>query len=191
MIEYVVVNVAEKQKIVDSFGTKLSTYRGLDRDPWERLDDMYYAQTLPEEIACIRRNSFGHRVGNFSPGTVESLYDVSRLLDICNTANTECEVIGITVLGPLYLTEELPYDQKNCLGIDCYVDGFGSLLALGVFENPDVFRDFHHLLNRNGLFMNIEAMRSYVKVYCEIAESAGLEPIDSQQDICLYAVLRP
>ncbi|KQX01090.1 hypothetical protein ASC94_00060 [Massilia sp. Root418] len=64
------------------------------------------------------------------------------------------------------------------LGYDIYVDGFGSLIRMGVFTISTVFEEFLLKLNSNGLFDNPDDLRAYSEAYIQRCENAGLEIIE-------------
>jgi hypothetical protein len=189
IIGYVVVRAPSGLMVTDSAGAVTHMYCGLDRGAWECVDNLYYNKTLAPDLVAIRAKSFKNYVGNYSPGTVESVNEAFQLLSACKASGQESEVIGIIHLGGLG-DSDATLDISDFLGVDCYIDGYGSLLALGVFQKPDVFQDFHSCLNQHGLFRSVEALRQYSKVYCERSESANLEPIDDLNEVYVYAVLR-
>lgn len=187
MIGYIVVRTPGALKIADPYGGVTSVYSGLDREPWECVDDMYYDKTLASELIVIRERSRKNYVGNYSPGTVQTVHEAFQLLSACKNDGQESEVVGIADLCGSE-TQFEPVDAHGILGLDCYIDGYGSLLTLGIFNKPEIFRDFHSYLNPYGLFESVDTVRQYSKIYCERSEFAKLEPIDDLNNMYIYAV---
>lgn len=187
MIGYVGVKIPGTLKLVPLDGGEPRTYGGLDRDPWGCVNAQYYAGVLPPDLVALRATISKSYVGNFSPGTVGNADEAFRLLSGCGEARVDYEVIGIALIAD---SDPVIPAAPRCEahGIDCYVDGFGSPLALGIFQKPFLFPEFVPLLNGHGLFGSVDALRAYHKAYCGRAESAGLEPLEDWRDYCAYAV---
>ena len=171
-------------------GNRSRVYKGIDRAPWKCVDDLYYAKKLPSDLLRIRENSFKNYVGNLSFGTVTK-EDAITLLSICEQNGSGGQVIEVVEVSaergePIHVEAE----NARLLGIDGYVDGYGSIVRLGIFEKAEPFRVFHDSINENGLFQNIDAMKRYSKLYADIGAREGLEPIEELDLVKLYAVLQ-
>ncbi|MFJ2990367.1 hypothetical protein ACIPF8_21080 [Collimonas sp. NPDC087041] len=172
--------------ISDSQGRDIS-YFGLDRNPWRDFDDLFYSEQLAEKYKSIRQKIIGSKLNSFSPGVCYEIQEAKEILELSNKALIRNELIMITAESDISKSGE----QDNVLGFDCYVDGYGSLLRLGLFQRGDIFNDFLPYLNTNGMFNSSEQISKYVEAYLQRYAEGGLEPIDAaQSDIDMYLVSR-
>lgn len=161
-------------------------YRGVDCNPWQCVDDLYYANKLSPLLKEIRRSTFKNCVGNFSPGASSTITEIENLYSVCEETS-QCEILEIVSLGEIK-TIEYSKNISTAEGFDCYVDGFGSLLALGIHENPLLFDEFAPRLNSRGIFNVLDDLREYVTRYVLRADESDLEPIDATAPIYVYTV---
>jgi len=152
------------------------------------VDDLYYDKKLSSNLVALVKHSHRNYIGNFSAGTVATVEEARQLLAACENKSKDYEIIGLDCLSEDDGQRDISVMQYG-FGIDAYVDGYGSLIELGVFQKPDLFRIFHKSLNRYGLFENVDALNSYCNAYCDLAEDNGLEPIDNLVNMYMYAVL--
>lgn len=165
-------------------GEKIS-YSGLDRDPWWDFDDLFYSGSLAGKYQSVRQKIIGSKLRSFSPGVCDEIQVAKEVLELSNQALTRNELILITGLAEI---SELP-EQAEVLGFDCYVDGYGSLLRLGLFQRVDIFSDFLHCVNKNGMFDSPDQISAYVEAYLQRCAQGGLESIDLEQcNIDIYLV---
>ena len=188
MAGYVIVSTLGVGKFIAFDGSGLKVYRGIDRDPWRCVDDLYYDKKLSSNLVALVKHSHRNYIGNFSAGTVATVEEARQLLAACENKSKDYEIIGLDCLSEDDGQRDISVMQYG-FGIDAYVDGYGSLIELGVFQKPDLFRIFHKSLNRYGLFENVDALNSYCNAYCDLAEDNGLEPIDNLVNMYMYAVL--
>jgi len=166
---------------------QLPSYRGIDRDPWGCVDDLLFAGKLAAPLVEIRQKSRDDAIGNFSPGSLDDHALSMRLLAACESGHN-CELVTMTIAQMRSNVAAIGGGTAG-LGWDCYVDGYGSLLALGIHEKPSHFSPFHGYLNQYGLFNTCEAMEAYVNFYRATAFKANIEPPDQRMPIVIYDVL--
>jgi hypothetical protein len=163
---------------------KIVSYRGIDRDPWWNLDEMFYAGLLDAELTALRQTIEKSRLEEFSAGVCDSLDVALRVQALSVTRPLKDEVIRVA--GALAAVNE----ACSFFGYDCYVDGFGSPLRLGIFSTTTAFNDYENQLNEYGLFSNLDVLHDYVEAYCERCEWAGAEVIEARRisDACFVKV---
>jgi hypothetical protein len=134
----------------------------------------------------IRDKARLEAAGTFSPGSLINSSDVMALFSACDRAS--CEIIKfefVVMMGRPAKVRELDAD---CMGWDCYVDGFGSLLALGVHTDETAFDEYWSRLNMHGLFADRITLEEYVQTYIQRASNFDLEPINSVADVGIFRV---
>lgn len=186
MKQYVVVDASENWQFPIGQAGSVS-YRGLDRNPWEKLDDLRFEGRLSSRIEAIRLKSRNNFIGNLSFGTIESFEDAALLKSACIGSEEKLEIVTVDSLGPISQCQSHSLTFKD-YGLDGYADGFGSVIRLGIMEKPQAFPEFFHLLNGNGLFDSLEHLKQYSVRYLEIARSEGLEWIDLYDQIWVCEV---
>lgn len=173
----------DKLKVILRSGESVS-YCGIDRDPWWNLDDLFYAGLLSAELKALRRRIEQSGWESFSLGVCDNLSDACRVHALSAARPLKDEIIRIS-------SALLPVDNvSSFFGYDCYVDGFGSPLRLGVFNATTAFADFEDRLNPHGLFSSLDDLRDYVKAYTERCEHADLEVIETRRisKACFFQV---
>jgi hypothetical protein len=150
-------------------------YRGIDRDPWWNLDDMFYEGVLDDALARLRRDIEASGLDCFSAGLCENVARIEQIRSVTRERRSKDEIIWIDSAFAAAA------NGSRFLGYDCYVDGFGSPLRLGIFRLENVFCDYRDKLNAHGLFSDLETLRAYVHAYCARCEQAGLEIIEASQ----------
>ena len=157
-------------------------YRGMDRAPWACVDQLFYDGSLLPELAQARKQSFLSAPGSFSPGALSSLDAVKALLRVCGPDASRHEIIGIELM------QSVESGVERLMGLDCYVDGYGSPVKLGVFTSPESFPSSQGLLNRFGLFDTLGDLRAYLTEYSAVTDLANLEPLDFTMGTSLFRV---
>lgn len=190
---YVVVRLPEF--VGEAFGDTLRpicgsrgetiSYYGLDREPWRDFSDLFYAKQLTGKAEELWHRIKRSRLSDFSQEFCFEIQTAKEILEISNQISILNELIMITALSDISLTTGL----TNVLGFDCYVDGYGSLLRLGLFQRVDVFSDFLSCINTNGLFNTPDQLSKYIEAYLERCLESGLEPIYSSQQSNFYIFL--
>jgi hypothetical protein len=160
------------------------SYRGIDRDPWWNLDELFYEGLLDAKLTALRQTIEASALDGFSCGVCDSLYVAQRVQALSATRPLKDEIIRIVSAFD-------PVDQgAGFLGYDCYVDGFGSPLRLGVFGATTAFADYEDRLNEYGLLSSLDDLRAYVSVYCQRCEQARVEVIETHRisSACFFQV---
>lgn len=163
-------------------------YYGIDREPWKCVDSLFYANRLPAELQAIRAGSFNHYLGNLSFGTLDSKDDAKKLLMACREPDEKSVLIEVVSLGPLLATSTKEIRGPRFLGIDGYVDGYGSILRLGIFSRQEAVIEFSEFVNSYGLVDTVDDLLGYAKTYEKVTELFDLEPIGDLNLICAFAV---
>jgi hypothetical protein len=150
-------------------------YAGVDRMQWFDLDEHYYSNTLPSNLAEIRAKIFNQSDNPRDIRTLDSLEDCQLLLDFSNQDGVLNEIIAIScpqIESKNYSSSEI----EMCIGTDIYFDGFGSMIHQGIFTKPEMFQDIIPYLNEYGLFQpNSIEINKYISKYTEISLKSGLE----------------
>lgn len=173
-------------KPIINCGTSIN-YRGLDRDPWWNLDELFYSGNLTDDMVNLRQIIQSSGTSIYSPGVCFHLSDAKAVRSF---------TLGMAVEEELIYVSNSPNREvstPNFLGRDSYVDGFGSLIRLGVFSDPLVFDDFLPKLNPHGLFDHLSDLSDYVAAYVHRCVEAGLEIVEPRRiqdatSFCLYSV---
>lgn len=151
------------------------SYLGLDRDPWWSLDEAFYSGKLSNDLVSLRRTIQASATPTYSPGVCVDISEARSLMFSPLGSGAEDELVWID-----NASSDEP-SKTAFLGYDIYVDGFGSLIRMGVFTISTVFADFLLKLNSNGLFDNPDDLRAYSEAYIERCENAGLEIIEQRR----------
>jgi hypothetical protein len=184
MTSYLVVDRAIESPI--NAATAYS-YHGIDRAPWACVDLAYYRGELPAKLAIARRESFRRREGNLSFGLLGTLDEVRSLAHAAGCSPTLQVALSIGSLGVLH---ELPDSlRSDGLGLDVYVDGFGSPLALADNHVLDIAGDVGLRLTADGLFSSVADAKRYWDRYVDTTEKLNLEPVVNVGPVWLYDVL--
>lgn len=151
-------------------GERVLVYRGLDREPWQGVDDA----RLDDELTRVRQ-SFAFGSAAFSPGLCPGRAQALHLLQAARELAPSAELLWIgDAPGE-------PAGALTSLGYDCYVDGFGSLLRVGIYTRPELFADAIGCLNAHGLFAGIAALDDYVSDYLARCVDENLEEIEPRR----------
>ncbi|MBD8658427.1 hypothetical protein IFT68_22690 [Oxalobacteraceae sp. CFBP 13730] len=151
------------------------SYRGIDRDPWWNLDELFYAGLLDADLTALRQAIERQRFRGFSFGVCDSLDIALRIQALSPRGPLIDEIICITS------ALDTVHEADVFFGYDCYVDGFGSLLRLGAFSGTTAFADYENQLNEYGLFSSLVRLHNYVEVYCARCEQADVEVIEASR----------
>ena len=164
-------------------------YLGIDRHPWRCVDEAYYSgQLSAEEFDSLSRARVGF-VGNLSFGTFNNVENVLALAKSCSSA-AGATVLVVECLGRVNdLSPSLLCDPDcGSLGIDVYLDGYGSPISLGILSRHELFADDLGALNKNGLFDDIANVNKYLSRYAEVELKGDIEPLSGMGDIWAYVV---
>lgn len=157
-------------------------YRGIDRDAWLDVDDLGAGQ-LDQALRDARRAMQGQGDG-FSPGVCADVDMAEAMMRAVSAGRPEAELVWID-----NASAAAPHDLAF-LGYDCFVDGYGSLLRLGMYTKPDVFADAVGMVNVYGLCPTREALHGYVRLYHERDEQAVLEIVEPAMvsEACIFRI---
>jgi hypothetical protein len=170
-------------------GVNGTFYSGIDRMPWSCIDDMKYSGKLPDSLICLRNESLCNFVGNLSFGTLNSIDDVTRLARACGSENGR--YLAVVELQPIGRLPGVCNDDcvaSQFAGFDGFVDGYGSIIRLGVVEKPECFRPVLDTINANGLFTSVDAASRYLDHYTRVMESENLEIIQLSTPVWIYGL---
>lgn len=183
-IEYVVLRKCALNFDARARGAFLSSppclnnkyYAGIDRMPWFDLDEKYYSGALSkevrEELEKIHRN-----ISNYGLPVSNELNLATMLLELSNQDSDANELVFLCKRG-----EKLPSIsgfELSDLGVDLYVDGYGSIIRNGFFSHNDseLIKVYEQHLNPSGIFNNNDEgiIEQYVKAY---KQSESVEPVE-------------
>lgn len=166
-----VVNNTQGQQIV---------YCGVCRDPWLDFLGLFYDGNISDADKAIWQGVTGNQQRFFSAGVSEDIAAVGRALALSNETHGGNEIIFISNGDVADGTDEFPAGSEF-LGFDYYVDGYGSVIRLGIFTRPGLFSQSIERMNRNGLFSKREDLIDYAKLYSRCCREANLEIIDPNE----------
>lgn len=160
----------------------LVEYRGADREPWLDVDDL--ADANPNQPLLQTHCATRRREHAFSAGVCTDTAMADWLLGVVLPGVPDAELIWIDNEGAT------PPQDLAFLGYDCFVDGYGSLLWLGMFTRPEVFADAAGMVNVYGLCTTREALAAYARLYHERYEEAVLEIVEPQMvsEACIFRI---
>lgn len=133
---------------------------------WEDFDTLHYAGSLPKEMESIYQEL--ERTAGMQQGlrTLENRAKAERVLQYVNNTDEKNEIIFIESLRDDDIRgDRLRVKDMKFLGIDIYVNGFGSMIREGIFRDEEIFSKFLIDLNRNGLFDDLETAEGYRSFY--------------------------
>lgn len=149
-------------------------YGGIDRMPWFDLDEEFYAGTLPERVALLRKSLdlsnddlTGIRLCKDWP-TAHALLafdERSRFVNeiICVRSRKLAAIKGT-------VGSDVPGVRWD--GYDLVSLGNWSLIREGLFRSPSAFPGWEKVLNESGLLPSPELADVYLQLY-EAAARAG------------------
>lgn len=153
-------------------------YRGFDRDPWLDIDDMAYAGSLSPEEGDIFNQIECKRDVYLDCIKVEDFDFVHRVIEISNSISIRNEIIYLSTKEDKKLIKIINGEKFYFRGFDFYNSGLGSVLRRGAFEKPEIFEEFHHMINGDGLFSTESDLLDYVDCYDGAYEANNLETMD-------------
>ena len=176
-------------KVLEARGDTNSriTYRGLDRFPWDCVSDIYYDGRMASELVPIWKRAQEHYAGNLSFGSVGSISEALALASACNEWSQHYELLEGECLGSLSEAQLGAESSGDWFGYDCYIDGTGSLVALGICERPELFNSHLVDLTKAGLFSNLSSLKAYCASYLQLKDES-IEPVDCNEEILVYRV---
>jgi hypothetical protein len=172
--QYVGKTHGDVLKVIDHKDGRI-TYHGIDRDPWSNLDDMFRRKELNNNLIILRKEIRGESFDPFSAGICLTLSDAKLVKSAGEGRQSKDEIVKIQRVV------EVTEVDAQFWGYDCYIDGYGSLLRLGMFNAPENFSDYIEKINIHGLFYELADLRTYAQAYCTRCIEANLEPIELKQ----------
>lgn len=177
------------ERVPSNEANRWPSYSGIDRSPWRNVDEKYYADKLPNDLVVLRKQSFRSHIMGLSFGTLASIRDVEQFAKVCDASDARrLQILTVEFLGSVFEAEMTLGDASCGLGLDAYVDGYGSILNLGFVQRPELFEMFLGKLNKYGLFNSIQDIQQYAVHYKEIATTANLEVIEDLAAVLVYHV---
>lgn len=164
-------------------------YLGIDRCPWMIVDEKCYGNGLPESILRLRREMFDSNIKGVSFGLVGSIDELSVFCKSYEKhEKKKSQIVAIGFLEEVCnLSGDGGFDE--IIGVDVYVDGYGSLINLGAVARPEIFAEHINKLNSNGLFCSGGQAKNYVDFYLSVAKKENLEFFDTNVKIFAYKVV--
>ncbi len=160
-------------------------YRGLDRFPWACVDDIYYEGGMACELVPVWKRAQEHHAGNLSFGSVDSISEALVLASACNDWSEHYEILEGECLGRLSDAQLGAEASEDWFGYDCYLDGTGSLISLGICEMPQLFSSHVLHLTEAGLFGNVSSLMAYCASYFQLKDES-IEPVSCGEEIFVY-----
>jgi|SRR3989338_8659854 len=167
----------------------IPTYKGLDRSPWQCVDEAYYEGRMSPELVVLRQQSRNREVGNLSVGVVLSEQDAMDLASVCQDPVNTSEILVIEPKGPVPDIDQERLGLSGGLGFDGYIDGYGSIILLGITTRPNLFEEFGGRLNGAGLFGTFVDLSDYLAIYNRVTASGNLEVLEGAGSVWVYDIL--
>jgi hypothetical protein len=174
--------------LVVSAPSERLSYRGVDREPWEAIDEAFYARTLPLDIR--REYEVMHDECEFWWPALRSRRQAERLLAYTRQHEPSAELIG--VLSP-YLANMLGYEAwpdstATWIGIDIISIGEWSLLR--ALQEASVSLPGDEVALNEAYLLRSDAEASRVEQhYRRLAAENRVEPIADPDALGTEAVV--
>jgi len=156
-------------------------YAGIDRMPWFEVEESYYSNELPTELVLLRKEL---KTLKLDCSDFELMPDINKAVKLLEYSNKDKELNELIAVCSKRGNIRPPISDPpriDWLGVDVYCHGYGSLIREGIFTKLDLFSDYIHKLNINGLFgLDSEFIDSYTDTYIKLAYEKNLEPIDDE-----------
>lgn len=155
-------------------------YRGVCRDPWWDMNGLFYDDKLCEDEKVLRKKIVGTKMSFFYAGICEDLECAQKALLISNRERDLNEIAFISNAQATGGVAALPFGAE-LLGLDYYIDGYGSVIRLGIFTKPEAFPESIEVVNPSGLFDTQEDLKNYLDLYTRRCRDENLEIIDPEK----------
>jgi hypothetical protein len=161
-------------------------YRGIDRLPWEDLDDAYYQGVLDGALLALRKRL---EAENRDLTGIKTIKDYEAAREVWQAYQDKSEILAVwspelaEVKGSFVYEGHLDY-----LGIDCTSPGEWSVLLSGVFAHPELFPLEADRLNAFGLLESEADCDAAFGHYMELASRGRVEPVRSDARPCRIRV---
>jgi hypothetical protein len=151
------------------------TYRGVDRLPWEDLDDAYYAGTISEELLRVRDKIEAENKGLLGPRLIR---DYSDALFVWQAFEEKTEIIALWSPQLAQNTGSVSCNgELQPIGFDCISLGEWSVLIRGAFYCSHEFSGLLGELNEYGLLKSDDDCDKLFSRYIELSRSGYVEPL--------------
>jgi hypothetical protein len=158
-------------------------YSGVDRLPWYDIIADYYAHTLPSEINEAYK-AINDAKRDFTSFEICRDLNTAMMLRHYSDRNVSANEI-IAIYSDLLAGVKGKFDWDasglEFLGIDVVDISGWSLIFEGYFVKPDLFADWAHYINKDGLFPADVDVNAYVQAYKQAAtQDQCIEPLCEQ-----------
>jgi hypothetical protein len=165
---------------VENARHKQIRYCGVCRDPWWDLNGLFYEDKLSEEEKALRNNIVGLKMSFFYAGICADLECAQKALRLSNRERDINEIVLLSNTQPAGEAVNMVLGAE-LLGLDYYIDGYGSVIRSGIFAKPAAFPETVEVLNTNGLFDTQEDLENYLELYSKRCRVENLEIIDREK----------
>lgn len=173
-----------------NFRLEQKTYRGIDRLPWEDIDDAYYSGRISSELMRVRQQIESENRGVLGP---RLLRDLDAVRTVWRVFKERTEIVAICSSELASNGNAAPFDGSfRFIGFDCISLGEWSVILRGVFYRPDLFPDFVPLLNENGLLASESKCKELFYRYVDLSSTNEdiVEPLmDAARPTCIQMYL--
>ena len=154
-------------------------YGGIDRMPWFDLDEEFYAGTLPERVALLRKSL---ELSNDDLTGIRLCRDwptAHALLEFDERARLVNEIVCLrsAKLAAIKGTVESDVSAVRWDGFDLVSLGNWSLIREGLFRSPSSFPGWEKVLNESGLLPSPASADEYLLLYEAAARSGHVEEL--------------
>ena len=149
-------------------------YGGIDRMPWFDLDEEFYAGTLPERVALLRKTLDLSNDDLTGIRLCKDWATARALLEFDERARLVNEIVCLRSekLAAIKGAAGSDVPAVRWVGYDLVSLGNWSLLREGLFRAPVSFPGWEQALNESGLLPSPESADEYLRLY-EAAARAG------------------
>ena len=150
-------------------------YHGVDRLRWEDFEVAYYDRRLPDALLPVWHDLDR---GNSDFSGVKVLKSFGQARKVLDFSGEKSEIIAIwsaelaDIKGTIDADVALEY-----LGVDCFALGEWSILASGVFRQPEQFPETAAQLNRWGLLACDAGCKGVLDRYLQLSSTELVEPL--------------
>lgn len=152
-------------------------YRGIDRLPWEDIDEAFYNGNISETLRPVREQIERENRGLVGP---KLLRDYKAALSVWHAFREKTEIVAVWSPELAERQSAVSYSgSANYLGSDCIVPGEWSLILRGIFHRPQFFAEFVFHLNENGLLASQTDCDRLLKRYVDMSteDENDIEPL--------------
>jgi len=165
-------------------------YRGIDRFPWEDLDDLHYAGTLQPSLASLRHELERSNAGDWSGLSVMKSYEDAKAVSLVVAEQNEIIALWSPMLAQVKGEFESPVPLE-LMGLDCLCFGEWSVLLAGVYASASHFEWAVDRINQYGLLDSEADCEAVFRSYVELSSRDIVEPLRDEPTLTcvqVYAV---